>query len=214
MNGKSNQLENQHNKNCSNLNIGHSSRLGYDKCAYDDKLKESVAPLNYRLNHEQYYNCDQCLSTLGPRSSYNGNGVSTSVGHPVATQQALVDVESILTNRNIETSKCRKDQVNKVDVTKFQLQHMRICNDFLNPSASKLSYPAANYRDMAINRFYDLKHNAQANIFWDFSINTTLEAKDNFASDLPRPSHDNTLPKEIKGANNQCKIACNSTCNK
>ena len=200
------------NKGCPKLNIGHSSRLPYDCCAYEDKLTESVGPLGYRLNPNQIHNCDQCLSTLGPRSSYQGQGVSTSVGHPVATSQALVDVESILSNRNVKTSKCRKDQVNNIDVTKFKLQHMRVCNDFLNPLSSRLSYPAANYRDMAVNRFYNLNQNPQANIFWNFAVNTTLEAKDNFIEQLPHPRKDNSLPTELKGTNPQCKIACNAYC--
>ena len=202
------------NKGCPKLNIGHSSRGSYDCCAYEDKLKESVSPLAYKLNANQIHNCDQCLSTLGPRSSYFGQGVSTSVGHPVATSQALVDVESVLSNRNLKKTKCRRDEVNHVDVNKFKLEHLRICNDYLNPLSSRLSYPAANYREMATNRFYNLNQNPQANIFWDFASNTTLEAKDNFMEDLPRPRRDNSLPTEIKGANKECKIACNAYCPK
>ena len=38
------------------VNIGHSSRLDYDKCAYEDRLLESVSPLHYRINANQIHN--------------------------------------------------------------------------------------------------------------------------------------------------------------
>ena len=151
------------------VNIGHSSRLLYDKCAYDDYLSESVAPLLYQLNPERIHNCDGCLSVFGPRSSAGPQsyGVSTTLGHQPAPSQKLVDVESILSNRNVLKSKCKDGQVNDIDVTKFQLQHARICNDFLDPLSTRLTNPPANYRGMSINRFYDLPKHPQANIFYD-----------------------------------------------
>jgi hypothetical protein len=169
----------------SKLNIGHSSRLGYDRCAYSDRIQESTGPIGYRLDPNAQENCNQCLSTLGPRSSYMGQGVSTTVGASIATSQKLVDVESLLSNRNLKTSKCRRDGVNPINVTKYGVKNLGICNDFLNPLSSRLTYPAANYRDMAINRFYDLDRNPQINIFYDFSVNTKLEAKDNYTMNIP-----------------------------
>jgi hypothetical protein len=196
----------------SKLNIGHSSRLGYDSCAYSDRLTESVGPLGYRLDPNWQENCNQCLSTLGPRSSYMGQGVSTSVGHPIATSQKLVDVESVLSNRNLKTTKCKRDGVNPINVTKFGVKHMRTCNDYLNPLSSRLTYPAANYRDMAVNRFYNLDRNPQVNIFYDWSVNTKLEAKDNFVVDVPRMWADMATPKAIPGENNQPRYANNASC--
>jgi hypothetical protein len=196
----------------SKLNIGHSSRLGYDSCAYSDRLTESVGPLGYRLDPNWQENCNQCLSTLGPRSSYMGQGVSTSVGHPIATSQKLVDVESVLSNRNLKTTKCKRDGVNPINVTKFGVKHMRTCNDYLNPLSSRLTYPAANYRDMAVNRFYNLDRNPQVNIFYDWSVNTKLEAKDNFVVDVPRMWADMATPKAIPGENNQPRYANDAFC--
>ena len=192
------------------MNIGHSSRLGYDKCAYDDRLTESTDPLSYRLYPGYIYNCDTCLSTLGPRSTHNGSDLSTPIGQPPATAQQLADVESILTNRNMKTSKCRKYGANTVDVNKFPLKHARICNTFLNQEPTKLSYPAYNYKEVAINRFYNLQKDAQANIFWDFAENTKLSAKDSYIPDVPNvSSFDDVLPKEVKGKPlNTCKYNC------
>jgi len=194
-------------KGCNLLNIGHSSKLIYDCCAYNDRLDESTSPVKYRLNENQIHNCNQCLSTLGPRSSSpRGQGVSTSikVDHPIATSQELVDVESILSNRNVKSSKCRRDQINQInltDVEQFKLSHMRICNDALNPFSSRLSMPAANYRDMSVNRFYNLSQFPQEPIFYDFAINTVLEEKDNFLAQSPKLWADNSIPTPLNGSN-------------
>jgi hypothetical protein len=182
------------------VNIGHSSKLLYDKCSYDDYLSESVGPLLYKLNPNQVNSCNSCLSVFGPRSKTAGNsfGVSTTVGHVTMPSQQLVDVESILSNRNVIASKCKDGKVNDIDVTAFRLQHARICNDFLDPVASHLASPPANYREMAINRFYDLPKNPQANIFYDFSINTKLEAVDNYRERVPKLiKFDPALPNEF-----------------
>lgn len=166
------------------MNIGHSSLLIYDECAYNDKLKESTDPLLYKLNPNQIHNCKQCISTLGPRTQHNGNEISTTAGHPVATAQYLTDVESILSNRNVPANKCKNGEMNPIDVTKFGLQHLGHCDTYLDPMASHLSYPPATYRELPINRFYNLNQNPQVPIFWDFATNTRLETKDNFVYNL------------------------------
>lgn len=169
------------------VNFGNSSRLSYDNDTYKDKLTESVAPANYKLNNEAIYNRQQCLSTLGPRTSYMGNSVSTTVGFPpaVALTPELVDISSILSNRNMKLSNSKNGKVNDIDVTKYKLEHLDNCNNFLDTSPSRLTNPTQNYRDMAINRFYNLERNPQEAIFWNFSINTKLEAIDNFESEMP-----------------------------
>jgi hypothetical protein len=197
------------------VNIGHSSRLLYDKCAFDDYLSESVAPLLYKLNPNQVNNCNSCLSVFGPRSGIGANsrGVSTTVGDVPIPGQALVDVESILSNRNVIASNCKDGKVNDIDVTKFKLQHARVCNDFLDPVATHLTNPSANYRGMSINRFYDLPRNAQSNIYYDFAVNSKLEAKDNYRERVPRlMKFDPALPKELKGKNKPCRYQCHSNC--
>lgn len=195
--------------------IGHSSRPIYDKCYLSDRLSESVAPLQYKLNPTQYQNCNACLSVFGPRGGKGPNsyGVSTTVGNTNAPAQQLADVESILSNRNVLLSKCKDGKVNDVDVTKFTLQHARICNDFLDPVSSRLTNPPQNYRGMSINRFHDLPKNPQANIFYDFAINSKLEAKDNYKERVPRLMHsDPALPSEIKGRNLPARYVIPNQC--
>jgi hypothetical protein len=194
---------------------GHSSRSKYDKCAYDDYLSESVGSLIYRINPNQINNCNACLSVFGPRTSASpySYGVSSTTGHVSAQSQQLVDVESILSNRNVIASKCKDGKVNDIDVTKFHLQHARVCNDYLDPVATHLTNPPQNYRGMSINRFYDLNKNPQANIFWDFGVNTKLEAKDNYKERVPRlVKYDPTLPREFTGTNPPCKSNCFTNC--
>ena len=176
--------------------------LGIVRCYYEDRLEQSVSPLLYKLNPNQINNCESCLSVFGPRAGHNGVGDSTAIPiHATAPAQGLVDVESILTNRNVIASKCKDGKVNDIDVTKFQLQHARICNDFLDPIATHLTNPPQNYREIAIDRFYDLDRNPQFNIFYNFSINSRLEAKDNFKEAIPRMiSYDPSLPQELKGS--------------
>lgn len=182
------------------VNIGHSGRSKYDKCYYDDYLSESVGPLLYTMSPHRINNCQACLSTFGPRSGHQGYGVSNTVGHSTATSQDLVDVETILSNRNVIASRCKDGKVNDIDVSKFQLQHARICNDFLDPVSTHLTNPSQNYRGVSINRFYDLPKNPQTPIFYDFAINTKLEAKDNYRERIPRmATHDPALPSELKG---------------
>jgi hypothetical protein len=184
------------------INIGHSSRLIYDKCSYNDYLSESVSPLLYKLNPNQINNCDSCLSVFGPRptSGSHSYGVSSINGHVIAPSQGLTDIESILTNRNVIASRCKDGKVNDIDVTQFKLQHARICNDFLDPIATHLTNPASNYRGMSINRFYNLHKPAQANIFYDFAVNTKLEAKDNYRERIPKlMKTDATVPVEFQG---------------
>jgi hypothetical protein len=192
----------------SGLNIGHSSRLGYDKCFIDDDISESVSPLLYRLNPNSINNCNSCLSVFGPRSSGGprSHGVSTITGDVTAPSQELVDVESILSNRNVIASRCKDGQVNDIDVTRFNLQHARTCNDFLDPVASRLTNPPQNYRGMSINRFYDCHQNPQTNIYYPGDVNTKLEATDNYRERVPRlMRYDPSLPSELKGRNKPCK---------
>lgn len=183
----------------SSTQIGHSSRLNYDSVSIRDSVRESTDPLFYRLNSNFTDNCNACLSTFGPRPSNGARsyGVSSVAGDNHAPAQQLTDIESILTNRNVIASSGRDGRVNDIDVTKFKLQHARTCNDFMDPIASHLTDPSSNYRGLAINRFYDLPKDPQANIFYDWSVNTKLEAIDNYKVRIPRTRNcDPTLPIE------------------
>ena len=193
------------------MNIGHSSKLIYDDQAYKDRLIESVSPLGYQLNPYRTTNCNSCLSTLGPRASLYGEGVSTTIPEGstrrIAPVNELVDIDSILSNRNVKHSKTKSGEVNNIDVTKFKLSHVDQCDKFLDSISSRLSYPSSNYRSIGVNRFYDLPKNPQSVIFWDFAVNTRLEAKDNYKAEIPKVKlFDPSLPTEFKCNNNKTNL--------
>lgn len=196
------------------MNIGHSSRLSYDKSTYPEKLEESVSPLSYRINTNQIYNNDRCLSIYGPRSNYMGHGVSTFTDIGRAEAQSLTDMDSIMSNRNVKATRSRRGNVNPVDPLQFKLHNAKLCNNGLIPEHTRMSHPPSNYRDMSVNRFYNLLHDPQEHIFVDFSVNTRLEAKDNFQPDVPQPWPDMAGPKESKEEYEVCTSSCSKQSSK
>lgn len=198
------------------MNIGISSRLGYDEDTYSDKIKESVSPMIYKLEPSQYSNKQSCLSNLGPRSGHNGIGISTVCDCRLLPNPDLTDLESVLTNRNIPLSKSGMGNTNMLDIDSVKLNNINECNTFLNSEPSMLTYPPRTFKGMSINRFIDLPRNNQAVIYWNTAVNTTLEAKDNFKTKLPTVKNfDPSLPREIKETYNpqNCMYNCKSNCN-
>jgi len=168
------------------MNIGNSSRLKYDTCYYQDNLSESVAQGNYRLQESSTYNNNSCLAPFGVKFDIRGNSVSTSEQVGPAMSQRLVDVESNLSNRGLPQSRCRTGRVNLTDPTNDKLNHRENCNSILSPEYSHHTSSPKNFRAAQINRFYNLNKNPQEPIFYNFAINTTLQAKDNFRPQVPR----------------------------
>jgi hypothetical protein len=169
------------------LNAGHFSNPKYDKCAYPEDLYESTAPYAYVMNPDRIHNCNGGLSVFGPRGSYLGAGVSSPTGDVIAAAQQNVDIDSIMSNRNVPLSKCKRGKVNPIDVTRIKTKNVPVINDYLDGQHSKMTDPAMFYRGAPINRFYDLNKDPQANIFYDWAVNTSLEARDNFVPELPVP---------------------------
>ena len=183
------------------MNIGHSSLLPYDECAYQTRIQTSVDPMIYRLDTNSIWNKNQCYTGFGPRPSYMGNGVSTIAGHPVATSQKLIDIDSVLSNRNVVISKCKSGNLNPINVTKLSQQDLGQCNHYLDPVNSRLTNPAFNYKEAPIDRFYNLNTNPQLPIFWSFAKNTDLETKDNFTFKFDGLLASSVLSKNINDVN-------------
>jgi hypothetical protein len=192
------------------MNIGQFTRLPYDKCAYPDRLQESTDPLNYKLNIDQIYNCDRCLSTYGPRSSLRGHGVNIYKDAKYDESQDMVDLESILSNRNVKGSQCKSGKVNPINPLNSKLYNTQLCSNKLDPEYTRLMYAGTN-RDANINRFYNTIHNAQDNIFWNFEINSSLELKDNHHPHVPRLWLELSGPKEDLSKYKTCDTKCMST---
>jgi len=179
------------------LYVGHFSNPKYDKCAYPEDLYESTAPFSYVMNTDRIHNCNGCLTTFGPRGGFLGAGVSSPTGDVVAASQQNIDIDSIMTNRNVPLSKCRRGKVNPVDVSRIRTRNIPVCNDYLDGQHTRMTDPAMFYRGAAINRFYDLNKDPQANIFYDWAVNTSLEAKDNFIPELPEPMMDVDMVPDV-----------------
>ena len=155
------------------------------------------------------------MSLNGPRASINGWGNNIPISNPgIAPVQELVDIDSIMSNRNVKTTKAKRGMVNDVDISKFKTYESKLCDKGLDPLSSILTYPKQLYKEISINRFYDLNINPQLNIYWNNSINSQLEAKDNYDHPYPYSMDQiDTLPKTINGDARPCKVVCDSNCN-
>ena len=183
----------------SGFNFGTSSNLVYDPCFIKDDIEQSTAPLRSVLDPNRVKSCQQCLSVFGPRAGHNGWGNNIPIENPGLTPaQQLVDIDSIMSNRNVKQSRCKRGKVNDIDVFKFKTYDCKECNRELDPLSSILTFPKQLYREMSINRFYDLNLNPQKNIYYNWSVNSQLEATDNY--DNPYPyflTMDESLPVSI-----------------
>ena len=171
------------------LESGYQSRLRYDKQAYKDYVFDSTSPLTFRVDPDNNYNCNACLSVFGPRPSSGPRsfGVSTiSALNSSAPFNDNIDIDSIVSGRNLLQSKDKMGRVNDIDLSKFKLNHPRICNSGLDPLSTRLTDPSGNFKEVPINRFYDLYKNPQQNIFYDFAVNSQLEARDNYRVKIPK----------------------------
>lgn len=192
------------------MNIGNFNRLSYDDCSLQDRTKQSTDPLNYRMSLDQIYNKNRCFSQFGPRNSNFGCSTIGEAGYSISQEQ--VDVESVLRNLNVKATKCRSsDMVNPINPVTMTPTFAPMCDTKLKPSYTRLSHSAKNMRGQPTNRFYDTIHNAQDNIFYDFSRNTVLEAKDNYVPRMPVPWSQTTgLPVESQSGYKSCKMQCSS----
>lgn len=198
----------------SGFNFGISSKLQYDPSFISDDIEQSTAPIQSILDPNRVKNCSQCFNLNGPRPGHNGWSDNIPIANPGLTPaQELTDIDSIMKNLNVKASRDKRGMVNNIDVFKFKTYDTKICDRGLDPLASIETYPKQLYREMSINRFYDLNINPQANIYWNWSVNSQLEAKDNYANPYPYfVDGDNSLPNAIPGKAQPCKTVCNSNC--
>jgi hypothetical protein len=204
------------NKSCTNTaqNIGISSKLQYDPSFIQDDIDQSVAPIQSILDPNRVKNCSQCFSLNTRANRINSWGDNIAVANPSPTPaQDLTDIDSIMKNLNVKASRDKRGMVNNIDVFKFKTYDTKLCDRSLDPLSSIATYPKQLYREMSINRFYDLNINPQVNIYYDWAVNSQLEAKDNY--DNPYPyflDGDYSLPTPIPGKSQPCKTVCNSNC--
>jgi hypothetical protein len=204
------------------LFVGHFSGTKYDTCKYPEDLFESTSVYEHVMNPDRIHNCNGCLTTYGPRAGYMGAGVSSMAGDVIAAAQENIDIDSVMSNRNVPISKCKRGKVNPINLRRVRTINLPECDDSLDAEHTKMTDPAMFYRGTPINRFYDLNKDPQEPIFWDHAINTRLEAKDNFIPDIPRPATDWNFPDNEDDrwdpcvltyrANANCGTGCRENC--
>lgn len=182
-----------------------STRLMYDNCAAKDYVRKSVSPGKYNLDPSRIYNKKKVRHGVGVVGTY---GVSHPELDSVAPKQALIDIDSFLSNRNIPASDCPKNGANmgRVNFNKFKHAEVPDIADDLVPTNSLLDVPKAQMRGMAIDRFHYLHRDLQSHIFYDFSRNTTLEAKDNYEPETDTPMNQSEF--QPKGGKINPKRGC------
>jgi hypothetical protein len=118
----------------------------------------------------------------------------------VITNEHLVDVDSLLTNRSKVASDCKDGLVTDINFNKYKKYNLPSCNRFMDREDTRLTHPLHNYRGMTIPWFFEPRvgdRDEQCNLFWDFAENTQLTAKDNYRPDIPIPMNPyQVLPME------------------
>jgi len=181
-----------------------STRKLYDECSTNLFYRQSTDPLTYRLLPDYANNCSKCYTDYGPR----GQNMNTSV----ITNENLVDVDSLLTNRRKIASDCKDGLVTDINFKDYKKYNLPLCDRFMDRNDSRLSHPLHNYRGMTIDWFFEPRVNnrdEQCNLFWNFEENTRLTAKDNYRPDIPIPYDQYlTLPKERRKKKRECVSYC------
>lgn len=175
---------------------GYSDRNSANPELIQNNINQNKAQVSYWLNPEQIYNPNRCATWFGPRSGHNGYGVKTVATNPEtpAPAQDLTDIESLLTNRKQNSNQ----KLNNLNLNCFKYDNINSCSNFLDPVSTHLTNPPRNYREITINRFYDLPIPAQNHVFYNWEINTQLEAVDNYQVKLPKiQDFDPVLPVPI-----------------
>lgn len=143
--------------------------LMYDNEAYNEEVARSTQPLLYRLDPNNYVNCNRCFSTHGPR---NGSEVSIAIGNQIDVDSIMKGITNIHTKSNSQQKPKPLDQ--------YKLVSPMDCPNSLETEYSRFSHPSydikgLNVLDMHLG--YPL-HDPQCQIFENFEVNTRLQSKD------------------------------------
>lgn len=176
---------------------GKFSGLIYDPASYSEQLSRSTQPLNYRLDLNQYVNCNNCFHTNGPNPQVQN----------YTPMPDHIDVDSILKGIDRVNSKANKDQ--QLYPLKTTNPNLQVCSSNLESLNSRFSHPAHDIRGLTTSdmRFsYPLK-DPQCQIFENFSVNTRLQAKDNHRTPWQEPMNQNcVLPREKREKRAMCNV--------
>ena len=151
---------------------GYYTKTIYDPLAYQESLKQSTGPLNYRLDANQAINCQQCFAPNGPR----GMDAATARGEEV-------DIDSVLRGVNKINSKSSYQQ-QPSSLAHYKPIPLPTCPRNLDTQYTRLTDPAYQVKGVAPSdlRFSYPLWDPQCHIGNNFSVDTRLQAKDNHAA--------------------------------
>lgn len=167
--------------------------LRSDLCYMNSQIQQSVGPMEYKLNINQIKSCERARPAGGEAPRGATYGVSTTGRGAWLNVVRDVDVESLLTQRSVDTKRCASGELVMMDVKHAPLVHEMPTNKFLNANFTHLTYPIQDYKELSINRFESLPKDPQDSIFWDFSLDTRILQKDCFIQKYPTPLQHNNL---------------------
>lgn len=170
------------------MNQPNDTRLSYDSCSYNEKLKRTIGPGLYALN-QPYNDCIDCKSTLpdDPALRYQAYGPNT------CTMKTAVDDSSELLGLNYRKSKCNADEYTPGNYTPkagcvINTDNPREC--WAPREDTKLSNPPCNLKGTGINRWEWLCYDPQERAIEAFDrvpVNYRMVAKDNHVPIIDTP---------------------------
>ena len=122
---------------------GHFSKRKYDDCYFQEVIRQEAAPGNYRLFTPEWNNDAKCHSLLGPRSN-RPSKIGSTGEFDSGGMVKRTEVESLLTDRNWDSTKCTPQNLLVVKNAALKKAHEdfkannRLCNKFLDYQFSRL----------------------------------------------------------------------------
>jgi len=170
------------------------TRLNYDECSYEEKLKRSIGPGLYNLNVPDN-DCTDCAQDVNadPALRYQKYGPNT------CTIGTAIDDSSELKGLNYKNTKCNTktylpNKYQKKACTINNNQNARNC--FAPQESTRLSNPSNTLRGTGINRFEWLFNDPQEFALEKFNripTNYRMVAKDNHVPLIDIPTDDNVF---------------------
>lgn len=149
-----------------------------DDCKIISRTGDNVKQFDFQLYMGQQKNCDRCFQIYG--------GVPT--GHWYDSKNShLVDQETVLKNQSYSRFGCGRDNVRYLDVNQQNPDADQYFSKFLSADPTLLSHPKWHYRELVVDRFFDHPRAQESHVFWDYSANSRLQAKDAFVQLYPTP---------------------------
>jgi hypothetical protein len=92
---------------------GHFGKRIYDSCYFPEIVRQETAPGNYRLYDGEWDNNSKCGSLLGPRQNRPAR-IGATGEYDAGTRAQRAEIESLLTDRGWDTTKCTPGNLLKV----------------------------------------------------------------------------------------------------